>query len=50
MTRRQKAKKTKEEKKISLENLTGYNDIVCEFAMCTFKVLDRVANFFCLFI
>ena len=34
-TRRQKKEKeTKEEKRISLENLTGYDDIVCEFALC----------------
>ena len=32
-TRRQKAKETKEEKKIS----DGIVDIVCEFALCTFK-------------
>ena len=34
-----KAKETKEEKRISLENLTGYDHIVCEFALCTFNVL-----------
>ena len=34
-----KAKETKEEKRISLENLTGYDNIVCEFALCTFNVL-----------
>ena len=26
-----KAKETKEEKRISVESLTGYDDIVCEF-------------------
>ena len=31
-THKQKAKETKEEKKISVENLTGYNDIVYKFA------------------
>ena len=31
-----KAQETKEEKRISLENLTGYDDIVCELALCTF--------------
>ena len=31
-----KRKETKEEKRISAENLTGYNDIVCEFALCTY--------------
>ena len=34
-TRRQKAKETKKEKRISVENLTGYDHIVCEFALCT---------------
>ena len=33
---RQKAKETKEEKRISVEKITGYSDIVCEFALCTF--------------
>ena len=40
ITRRQKAKETKEKKRISVENLTGYNDIVCEFALCTFNLID----------
>ena len=43
--KRQKTEETKEEKRISVENLTGYNDIVCEFALCTFNLLDRAANF-----
>ena len=30
-----KAKETKEEKVISVENLTGYDEIFCEFALCT---------------
>ena len=30
-TKWQKAKETQEEKRISMESLTGYNDIVCEF-------------------
>ena len=29
-------KKTKQENGISVANLTGYNEIVCEFALCTF--------------
>ena len=37
-TRRQKAKETKEEKRICLENLTGYDDIVCEVALCIFNL------------
>ena len=45
-----KSKKTKEEKRISVENLTGYEDIVCEFALCTFNLLTRVVNFSWLFI
>ena len=49
-TRRQKAKGTKEAKIISVENLTGYNDIVCEFAPCAFNLPDRVVNFLWLFI
>ena len=36
-------KQTKLKKK--REYLTGYNDIVCEFALCTFNLLDRVVNF-----
>ena len=37
---RQKAKETKEETRISVENLTGYGDMVCKFAQCTFNLLD----------
>ena len=52
--RRQKAKETKEEKQklksISVENLMGYDDIVCEFAQCTFNVFDGVVDFSWLFI
>ena len=40
-----KAKETKDEKRIFVENLTGYDDIVCEFALCTFNLFDRVVNF-----
>ena len=32
-TRGQEAKETKEEKKISVENLRGFDDIVCEFSL-----------------
>ena len=38
-TRRQKAKETKDEKRISVEKLR-YDGIVCKFAHCTFNVLD----------
>ena len=48
--RRQKAKETKEEKTTSVENLTGYDDTVWKFALCTFNLLGRVVNFFWLFI
>ena len=37
---RQKGKETKEEKTISVENLTEYDDTVCKFALCTFNLLD----------
>ena len=48
--RQEKANETIEEKGLSVENLMGYDDIVCEFAMCTFNLLDRVVNFSWLFI
>ena len=44
-TRRQKAKETKEEKRVSVENLTGYDYMAFEFAQCTFNLLDRFVNF-----
>ena len=37
-TYKQKEKETKEEKRISVENLTGYDDIVCEFVLYTFNL------------
>ena len=50
-TRRQKkAKGTKKEKRVFVENLTGYNDIVCEFSLCNFTLFDQVVNFSWLFI
>ena len=38
-TYKQKANETKEVNRIFIENLTGYNDVVCkfEFALCTFN-------------
>ena len=45
-----KAKETKEEKRISVEKLKGYNDIMCEFGFCTFNLLDQIVNFTRLFI
>ena len=44
-TKTENAKETKEEKGVSVKNLTGYDDIVCRFALCTFKLLDRVLTF-----
>ena len=41
-----KKKETKrKEKKISVGNLAGYDNIVCEFALSTFNLLHRVVNF-----
>ena len=40
--KRQKAKEFKEERRIHLKNLTGY-DIVCEFTLCTLTY--RAVNF-----
>ena len=37
---KQKAKETKEEKRISVENLMGYDDI-SEFTLYTFNLLDQ---------
>ena len=42
----QKARETKGENIISLENLTESDDIACEFALHTFSLLHRVMNFF----
>ena len=46
---RQKVHETKKVKGISEENLTGFDDIMCEFVLCTFNLHYRV-NFFALFI
>ena len=43
--RMQKAKETTEEKRFSVENLTGYDDIVCEFILCNFNLPDQIFNF-----
>ena len=29
-----------------MENLMGYDDIICEFAVCNFNLLDRVVIFY----
>ena len=45
-TRRQnKTKQTKEGKRISVENLTGYNDTICEFALVllTYLIESRIS-------
>ena len=48
-TRRPKVKEIKEEKKITVEKLRGYDDIACEFVLCNckfaFNLLDRIVNF-----
>ena len=31
-------------------NLTGYDDIVCRFSLCTFNLIDQVVNFSWLFL
>ena len=31
---------TKEENRISMKNLTRYNDIVCKFALCTVNLIE----------
>ena len=49
-SRLQKAEETKEEKIISVVNLTGYDDIVCKFSLCTFNLLDPSVNFSWFFI
>ena len=45
-----KKQKKLKKKRISVENLTGYDDIVCEFALSTFKLFDQFVNFSWLFI
>ena len=47
---RQNANESKKEKGKSVENPTGYDDIVCEFDLRAFNVLARVVNFSWLFI
>ena len=37
LTHKQKAKETKEENTTSVKNITGYDDIVCEFAVRIFN-------------
>ena len=38
-------RKLKKKKRISAENLIGCDNIVCEFALCTFNLLDWAVNF-----
>ena len=35
-------KETKKENRIFVKNPTGNDDIVCEFVLCTFNLVDRV--------
>ena len=50
-TEKPKKPKKKRRKEISLlwtvsvENLTGYDDIVCEFALSSFNLRDQAVNF-----
>ena len=37
-----KSERVKGEKRIFVKNLTGYDDIICEFDLCTFYLLNRV--------
>ena len=48
--KQQIAKETTEQKRISVENLTGYDDIVYEFTMRTFNLRDRVVSLYWLLI
>ena len=41
-TRRQKEKEAIEGNRISVENLTGCDDIICKFAPCPFNLIYRV--------
>ena len=43
--KRKNQKKAKKEKRVYMENLTGYDDIVCELALYTFNLLDQIVNF-----
>ena len=44
-----KAKETKEEKIISLKNLTGYDDIVCEYPLCIRNLIKPWISSGCLY-
>ena len=43
--KRKNQKKVKKEKRVYMENLTGYDDIVCELALYTFNLLNQIVNF-----
>ena len=45
-TRKQKAKETREEKRISVECLRGYNDIICKFLSVYFLFAWSNGGFF----
>ena len=45
-----KQKETKEETRISMENLTGHDHIICKLPLFIFNLLDRVVNFLWFFI
>ena len=44
-----KSKETKEENRIPIDNLMGYDDIISEFALYIFNLFDRVVNLSWLF-
>ena len=48
--KKKKAKETKEEKRISVENLTGNDNIVWKFAVRACNLPDPVVSFYWLFI
>ena len=45
-----KHKRLRKKRECLQKKLRGYDDIVREFAMCTFNLLDRTVNLFWLFI
>ena len=50
ITRIEKTKEAKQEKRRSAKNLMGYDDIVYEFALCNSNLVDRIVNFYWLFV
>ena len=46
---KEKEKESKEEKRISVENLMGYNDIVCKLVLWTFYLIESWISPGCLY-